>query len=62
MMIPIKIERRDDLVRVVRRKDCAYRNGDYCHNYDGFAHLHRFFVQMEDYCSRGARMDGEADD
>lgn len=62
MMIPIKIERRDDLARVVRCKDCAYRNGDYCHNDDGFAHFDHFFVQMEDYCSRGARMDGEQDE
>ena len=59
-MIPIKIERRDDLVRVVRCKDCAYRNGDYCHNDDGFAHFDHFFVQMDDYCSRGAREDGDA--
>ena len=60
-MIPIKIERRDDLVRVVRCKDCKHRLGDYCHNDDGFAHFDHFFVTMDDYCSRGERMDGEAD-
>ena len=48
-----------DVEPVVRCKDCKYRNGDYCHNYDGFAHFDHFFVQMDDYCSRGARMDGE---
>ena len=48
-----------DVEHIVRCKDCKYRNGDYCHNYDGFAHFDHFFVQMDDYCSRGARMDGE---
>ena len=51
-----------DVVPVVRCKDCKYRNGDYCHNYDGFAHFDHFFVQMDDYCSRGERMDGEQDE
>lgn len=50
-----------DAVPVVRCKDCAYRNGDFCHNYDGFACFDHFFVQMDDYCSRGERMDGEQD-
>lgn len=46
-----------DVEPVVRCKDCVHRNGDYCHNDDGFAHFDHFFVQMDDYCSRGARMD-----
>lgn len=50
-----------DVEPVVRCKDCKHRCGDYCHNYDGFAYFDHFFVQMDDYCSRGARIDGEAD-
>lgn len=46
---------------VVRCKDCKYNNSGYCHNYDGFAHFDHFFVQDDDYCSRGERMDGEQD-
>lgn len=48
-----------DVEPVVRCKDCKHRCGDYCHNDDGFAHFDHFFVQDDDYCSRGERMDGE---
>lgn len=50
-----------DVEPVVRCRDCIHRNGDYCHNDDGFAHFDHFFVQMDDFCSRGERMDGEQD-
>ena len=51
-----------DVVPVVRCKDCKHNNSGYCNNYDGFAHFDHFFVQDDDYCSRGEMVDGEQDD
>ena len=43
-----------DAVPVVRCRDCKHRNGDYCHNNDGFAHGGNFFfVRQNDFCSLG---------
>lgn len=43
---------------IVRCKNCKHRNGDYCHNDDGFAHGGNFFfIRQDDFCSRGERMD-----
>ena len=43
---------------IVRCKDCKHRNGDYCHNDEGFAHAGNiFFVRPDDFCSRGERKD-----
>ena len=58
MMIPIKFERKDGLVRVVRCKDCIYwqdNNGGYPHimcrwNTDETP-------DPDDYCSWGERRD-----
>ena len=45
-----------EFVKVVRCKDCIYRNGDYCHNNEGFAHAGNFFfVRSDDFCSYGER-------
>lgn len=38
---------------VVRCKDCKFRDGDYCHNKEGFAYYNPFFTRDDDYCSRG---------
>ena len=45
-----------DVVEVVRCKECKHRDGDYCHNNDGFAHAGDFFfVRPDDFCSRGEK-------
>ena len=55
-MIRIPIERKDDLVRVVRCKDCKYRYGDkdepYCSRIDPYM---RMRVEDEDFCSWGEK-------
>lgn len=44
------------MTELVRCKNCKYRNGDYCHCYDGFAHGGNFFfVRPDDFCSRGEK-------
>lgn len=31
-------------------ENCEHRNGDYCHNYNGFTNGN--FIRMDDFCSR----------
>ena len=45
-----------DMVSVVRCKDCKHRDGNYCHNKNGFAWFDSFFVRPNDFCSRGEKM------
>lgn len=59
-MIPIKLERRDGLVRVVRCKDCKYcsvnRYAD--GNVYGYVCIEMDYgVNADDFCSRGKRRD-----
>lgn len=76
-MIPIKIERRDDLVRVVRCKDCRFFEVDHWETASGvpFIAAHNICTRWGGGCqtaedgfcfmairSQGAREDGEQDD
>lgn len=60
MMIPIKLERRDDLVRVVRCKDCRWHEREqpgmvYCPNTVGN------WVEDDWYCKGGERREDDSD-
>jgi hypothetical protein len=59
-MIPIKLERKDGLVRVVRCKDCIYRNKEdspFCTLMKGYCDLIDRFVPDEFYCAEGREKD-----
>ena len=60
-MIRIPIERRDDLVRVVRCKDCMWHEDDEClyeHYFDEYDSVgNNIPMHDEDFCSRGERRD-----
>jgi hypothetical protein len=43
------INRFADWTPLVRCRDCKWRQGDYCHNPDGFGYWE--FIHMDDFCS-----------
>lgn len=49
------------MAELVRCRDCKYRNGDYCHDHDGFARYSPIFIHMDDFCCNGEREDNEND-
>lgn len=49
--IVLKPHKPKDMVEVVRCKDCKHYDEEFCHIHDGY-------IEDDDYCSYGARMDG----